>query len=155
MSEQAKIISILEQYNIPAPLKYYIAAQSAHETNNFTSSVYLDCKNGYGYGAAGLPCPGHERYRIYQDSSQSTIEIINWIKRRQQEGRFPDNLATIISPDQYATLLKNSGYYEDSIINYANGIKRFLNLNIAPIISISSILFSVILSYILLKVINK
>jgi hypothetical protein len=52
-------------------------------------------------------------------------ELTGWIKRRLAEGNFP-RLDTITTAQQYAQLLKDNGYFSDSVQNYANGIAAYL-----------------------------
>lgn len=116
----------------PPVLSSLIAAQAAHETGNFTSRFYREFNNAFGYSYYPgskwqLPSPGDiadngapiAAYRSIQDS---TGEIIDWIKRRQKEGKFPGDLSTITTPAQYAELLKKAGYYEDKLENYSRGL---------------------------------
>lgn len=113
---------------MPEQLARLIAAQAAHESNGFTSAIFLDCNNAFGYKVFGnaAACPGHPDYELYPTLQASTHEITSWIKRRLQEGNFP-SLDTITTPDQYASLLKQNGYYEDSESNYSAGLIAWLN----------------------------
>jgi len=120
---------------LPPVLSSLVAAQAAHETGNFTSRFFTDYNNAFGYsyvpgGIYQLDIPGDfstngqpvAKYRSIEDS---TKEIVDWIYRRIKEGKFPADLRTIQTPEQYAALLKDANYFEDSISNYAAGIKRF------------------------------
>ena len=126
-------------------------AQAKHESANFTSAVFRDCSNAFGYSAtsSNVSCPGHSFYKAYNNLSESVNELCQWIKRRQREGKFPSNLNEIQTPEQYALLLKNSGYYEDSFNNYANGLQRWF-VKILPygtaIIGILLIVFVLIIN---------
>ena len=111
---------------MPPILAACIVAQSKHETGNYSSSIFLDCNNAFGYKAVRSSCQLHPGYQNYQTVSDSVHEITAWIKRRLSEGNFPA-LNTITSPLQYATLLKENGYYEDSLGNYANGISFYFH----------------------------
>lgn len=113
---------------IPAALAALLVAQSKHETNNFTSSVFWDCNNGFGYSAVRSHCPGHSFYQNYSSLEESVNEICNYLKRRVNDGSFPD-LDTITQPEQYAALLKSVGYYSDSLQNYANGLITWFQNN--------------------------
>ena len=103
-----------------------IAAQAAHETGNFTSAIFLDCNNAFGYKAVTSSCASHPDYQNYANLEDSVNEICQWILRRLNEGNFPP-LASITTAAQYAAALKNNGYYEDSLANYTNGILAYLN----------------------------
>lgn len=123
---------------IPEDLAHLILAQAKHETANFTSKVFKLNKNAFGYkyikGAAQqLPQPGRispegNQYAHYHDLEHSTKEIIGWIYRRLEEKKFPD-LETIKTPYQYATLLKETNYYTDTITNYTRGLNKFITKN--------------------------
>ena len=115
---------------MPAILSTFIVAQARHETADYTSNVFTSCNNCFGYKWVGQalatgPCTGSpegDSYAKYDSIEKSTHEITGWIKRRQAEGKFPANLNTIVTPDQYATLLKQSGYYGDSLQTYLAGL---------------------------------
>ncbi len=119
---------------MPPILSQLIIAQAKHETGNFTSGLTND-NNLFGYsfvpGAKWqLPTPStiteggrlNARYAIKQNSVH---EMTDWIKRRQSEGKFPANLSSINTPESYALLLKNSGYYQATWSAYANGIRKW------------------------------
>lgn len=108
---------------IPNALALLIVAQSKHESANYTSSIFLDCNNSFGYKVFGnaMACPGHSDYEMYNSIVDSTHEITSWLKRRVNDGSFPD-LSTITTPQQYGTLLYSAGYFTDNPINYINGL---------------------------------
>ena len=114
---------------IPPLLASFIAAQAAHETGNFTSAIFTDCNNAFGYKAVRSSCSLHSSYQNYPSIQASTDEICQWIYRRLNEGNFPP-LANITNPTQYAQLLSDNDYYEDSVSNYAAGIIAYLDNNI-------------------------
>lgn len=131
MSYESQVYNTAIADGMPRPLALLIVAQAKHETNNFQSSIFQDCQNAFGYKVFGnaRACPGHTDYEAYNNVTESTHEITAWIKRRLNEGNFPP-LATVRDPVQYATLLKNNGYFDDSINNYAAGIEAWYNDNI-------------------------
>lgn len=115
---------------MPTILATFIVAQARHETGNYTSNVFNTCNNAFGYkwvgqSTANGPCvqsPELNSYAKYVSLEDSVHELTLWIKRRQAEGKFPANLASITTPDQYAALLKESGYYGASLQTYLNGL---------------------------------
>lgn len=116
---------------IPDLLSQFITAQSAHETGGWTSDIFIDCNNGFGYKWIGQstalgPCSLHPAYAAYSSIEQSTTELTKWIYRRQREGSFPHNLNSIVTYSQYATLLKNAGYFEDTLSHYIDGLSYWL-----------------------------
>jgi hypothetical protein len=126
---------------IPQPLALLIVAQSKHETGDYTSNAFTLFKNAFGYAyvpgallqvGPGLVADNGQPVAAYASVADSAKEMVNWIFRRVNEGRFPD-LTTITDPDQYAQLLKNCGYYGDSVSNYTAGISRWFTDNITVV----------------------
>jgi hypothetical protein len=58
-----------------------------------------------------------------------------------KEGRFPD-LETITDADTYAALLKQCGYYGDTVSNYTAGITRWFTDNISLVSSSAVIILA-------------
>lgn len=123
---------------LPAALSYLLVAQAKHETGNFTSNFFKRYNNAFGYtyvpggkyqSGAGTTADNGQPIAAYPDVKSSTYEIIDWIYRRRAEGKFPSDLSTVTTPEQYATLLKNSGYYGDTLQNYLKGLKNFFSNN--------------------------
>lgn len=137
--EHPKIESLVYKSAIkngmPVKLAELITAQSKHETKNYTSRVFKLNNNLFGYTWAGqkiarqgTPKPKSEggfyaAYDVYEDSVK---EIADWIKRRQKGKRFPQDLTLIKTPELYAGLLKNAGYYGAPLSVYLAGLKRYL-----------------------------
>jgi len=121
---------------IPVQLARLMAAQSAHETNNFTSNNFIKNNNGFGYkfvkGAklqlttSGIHSTESDNYAAYATFEDSIKEVCLWILRRRKEARFPQDLTAIQNPEQYAKLLKQCGYYGGKEQDYANGLNFFL-----------------------------
>lgn len=119
---------------LPPALSNLVVSQARHETNNFTSNSFVKFNNGFGYkytgnkwqSGMGVRSPEGDFYAAYANIENSTREIVDWIYRRMREGKFPANLGDIRTPEQYATLLKNAGYYGDDLENYIAGLKRWL-----------------------------
>lgn len=117
---------------MPEALAILITAQARHETGNYTSRFYTVGKNAFGYsyvkGAKWqLPTPGPTAdngapIAQYSSVQNSVHELTDWIKRRQKEGRFPIDLSTIETPEQYGQLLKNADYFGAPLNQYVNGI---------------------------------
>ena len=122
---------------LPANLIPLVLAQGQHESENFSSSVFENSNNGYGYdydASSDYQTGQYEQYGMYPSLDASTSEIIDYIYRRVADGSFPD-LTTITTPLQYATLLKNAkigAYYADSIANYSAGIASYYNPSVSP-----------------------
>jgi hypothetical protein len=119
---------------VPLQLAALMLAQAKHETGNFTSGAFLQGKNAFGYSYVNgavwqLPYPnpvseGSRLQAAYASLSDSTKEIVDWLYRRQAEGTFPD-LTTVTTTDQYANLLKSTGYYAAPVTTYLEGLKRW------------------------------
>lgn len=128
---------------MPSLLASFITDQSGHETDGWTSAIFVDCNNGFGYKWIGQstalgPCSKHPAYAAYSSIEQSTHEMILWIKRRQADGSFPADLNQIKTPYDYAYLLKYGSpfyqYYEDPLEVYEAGLIRFANsLNLTAV----------------------
>ncbi len=118
---------------MPSALANFIVAQARHETADFTSRVFKDCNNLFGYKHVGQdlsirPClsaPEGGYYASYRSISDSVHELTAWIKRRQAENKFPGDLSGITTATQYAQYLKAGGFYGDTVTNYTNGLVRF------------------------------
>lgn len=123
---------------LPAALSYLLVAQAKHETGNFTSNFFKKYNNAFGYAyvsggkyqsGPGTTADNGQPIAAYPDVKSSVYEIIDWIYRRRKEGKFPQDLSTITTPEQYSKLLKDSGYYGDTMANYLNGLKKFFLSN--------------------------
>jgi len=123
---------------IPPVLATIIVAQAMHETGGYTSNAFESCNNCFGYKWVGQasalgPCilsSEGDSYAKYNSIEQSVDELVGWIQRRQKEGTFPKDLATITSPEQYAGLLYNKGYFgytSSALSNYIKGLTYWLN----------------------------
>ena len=132
-----KVINTAIENGIPMQLAKLMACQSAVETANFTSNAFQKDNNGFGYkyveGASlqlaqeGIHSTETDNYAAYPSFDNSIIEICHWIGRRQKQTKFPQDLVTIQTPLQYATLLKNCEYYGGQGEDYANGMQVYLN----------------------------
>jgi hypothetical protein len=136
MTTDETIYSTAINDGMPPALATLIVSQARHETGGYTSRAFTELKNCFGYSYVSgakwqLSTPGFiadngQALARYASITNSTHELTDWIKRRQREGVFPANLATIVTPDQYAQLLKNSGYYGDTVANYTRGLVYWL-----------------------------
>lgn len=120
---------------MPAYLCSLIEAQAFHETDSFTSHAFLLNNNCFGYKyvkggkwqqGAGITSSEDDPYAKYDSVANSVHELTSWIKRRQKDKRFPADLKEIDSTFEYASLLKECGYYGDEVGNYVTGLNYFL-----------------------------
>lgn len=136
MNYDQQIFSTAIADGMPEPLAMFIVAQARHETGNYKHRFFTEGKNAFGYsyvkGAKWqLPTPGTKAdnglpIAQYATVENSVHELTDWIKRRQKEGKFPGNLTLIDTPEKYASLLKNAGYYGAPLQIYTNGLISWL-----------------------------
>lgn len=122
---------------LPDNLVALVLAQAQDESANFTSNVFNNTGYGNAFGYGPDPTSPYqtgtfETYAIYGNNGvdDSAAEIVDYIYRRVAAGQFPEDLTTITTADQYATLLKNAGYYSDNETTYAANIQKWLNTNV-------------------------
>ena len=130
------IVSIAMQNEMPLQLAKLIACQSCFETANWTNKNYLLNKNGFGYKhfvgskhqllGKGIQSTESDSYAAYATFEDSIKEVCDWIKRRRNEAKFPQDLTMIQMPELYSFLLKCCGYYGGHQNDYAHGISMYL-----------------------------
>jgi flagellum-specific peptidoglycan hydrolase FlgJ len=141
---QKIIYTYLRQtYGLPDPISKIITAQSGHETNGWTSNVYLKDNNLFGYGY-----DGSGNYTFYPYGIQDSVDdLVGWLDRHLP------GYETITVPDDYAQAIRSKGYYTDSEVNYSNGISRWINnnLQIAAGLSVVAIVGIGVLVYLMIS----
>lgn len=119
---------------LPVTLANLVVAQARHETGSFTSNAFVKHNNAFGYSyvaggkyqtGPGLVADNGQPVANYATLNNSVKELVDWIYRRRKEGKFPQDLATIKTPEEYASLLKGSNYFGDTISNYLKGLQSF------------------------------
>jgi len=107
----------------------FVVAQAKHESANFTSNVYKANNNPFGMkvpsqrkflGTRGTPANDGGYYARYESDSVAFEDLLLWMRAR----KFPTNLETV---EDYAEALKARGYFGDTLYNYTNALKRWLN----------------------------
>lgn len=121
---------------VPAALAQLMTGQSFNETNGWTSNFYVNYNNGFGIscdpswkratGCSSEDADNGVPVGVYDSVEDSAMDVIDWIYRRVNDGKFPSDLSTITTADQYANLLHNAGYFTSSASSYASRIKTFL-----------------------------
>lgn len=116
-------------------LASFLVYQSKHETGNYEHRFFAVGHNAFGYSynknskwqldKGGPLADNGVAIAQYRSVEDSVHEITEWIKRRQAEGKFPKDLKSITTTDQYSTLLKNAGYYGAPLEQYATALKNF------------------------------
>lgn len=138
-----RVYSEARRLGMPDNIARLIVAQAKHESSYqgkpYNSPVFLKNNNLNGYGwigqkgaSQGSIKPRSEwksktepnYYAKYPNIEGSVAEIVAYIKRRQSKGQFPKDLLAIDTPYKYASLLKQAGYYGDTLVNYAKGLAR-------------------------------
>lgn len=109
-----------------------IVAQAQVESGNFTSNLFTQANNAFGYDFVGQDNAtqsslSHDGYYYAQYTSvyYSALEICNWIIRN-----IP-NYNSISTPSDYAYALKHSkigAYYGASTSSYAIGLAYYFSL---------------------------
>lgn len=113
---------------LPSALANILVHQSGNETAGWTSHFFTEYNNCFGYscvpgakwqsGCSSGNADNGVKVAAYKSIEDSTQEIVDWIYRRQDEGKFPSDLDTITTDEQYADLLKSAGYYQAPTSNY-------------------------------------
>jgi hypothetical protein len=95
----------------------YVTAQSAHETNGWTSHIFNSNNNAFGMTYVGQSTAAGQKngYAYYINVNQSVTDFSKWWARR--------NLfyMPILSLADYVRHLKVNNYFEDTEANYLRG----------------------------------
>ena len=95
-------------------------AQFAHETGNFTSELCREYNNLAGVTQVepnDLPQPDGQFYYMKFD------DLSHWARYFGKFIRLFDGAVEAQTIEEYATALKNEGYYGDTLDNYIEGMK--------------------------------
>jgi hypothetical protein len=101
----------------------YITAQSAHETANFTSKIFTENHNLFGYTYAGQKIAAGEKsgYALYKNIADSISDYKRYYLLRGYPRVFP-------SITEFVSTLKRNGYFEAPLQEYISGVKNFHSL---------------------------
>ena len=122
---------------IPANVAKIIVAQARLETADYTSNLFRNFNNAFGYKWVGqkkwangpaFNAPGQDAqgnpdggtYASYPSIQYSTGELVDWLKRRQRDGVL--TIANLTTPGAYAAALKAAGYYGETASEYGQGL---------------------------------
>jgi len=101
----------------------YITAQSAHETANFTSQIYTENNNLFGYKYVGQQiAKGSKNNHAYYESIADSIKDY---KRYYNLRGYPTVFPSLA---EFVKTLKRNYYFEAPEAEYLNGVKHFYNL---------------------------
>ena len=95
-------------------------AQFAHETGNFTSELCREYNNLAGVTQVepnDLPQPDGQFYYMKFD------DLSHWARYFGKFIRYFDGAVEATTIEEYATALKNEGYYGDTLENYIDGMQ--------------------------------
>jgi flagellum-specific peptidoglycan hydrolase FlgJ len=97
-----------------------ITAQAAHETNGFTSKVFLKANNLFGIRAHARKIKGklntlYNGYSTYQNPESSVVDLIDLCRRRR-------TIFALENIVEYAAILKKTDYYEADEGEYRKGM---------------------------------
>jgi len=112
-----------------------VLSQMVHESANFTSNVFKQNNNPLGMKVpsvrkspyilgAGTNAPANEGktpYARFASLADATRDLFHWLRFNKIDFK---NIST---PDQYAAVLKQKGYYGDTQKNYTNALTRFFS----------------------------
>lgn len=166
-----RVYSEARRLGMPDNIARLIVAQAKHESSYqgkpYNSPVFLKNNNLNGYGWIGQkgasqgsikPKSEWKRngepnyYAKYPNIEGSVAEIVAYIKRRQSKGQFPKDLLAVDSPYKYASLLKQAGYFTDTLVNYAKGLARQIKtVNVQKGLAIVPLAIAATALYILLR----
>lgn len=101
----------------------YITAQAAHETANFTSTIFLQNNNLFGYKYAGQKAAQGEKngHALYADIGKSIEDYARYFYLRG----YPKVFNSITD---FVTVLRKNGYFTAPLVEYIEGVKHFYNL---------------------------
>ena len=130
MTSESIIYNQAVRRGVPDTLAKLIVAQSKLETGNYKHRFFKIGNNAFGYSAdknskwqikPGSKADNGIPIAQYSKVEDSVNELVDWIKRRQREGRFPKDLSEIKTPSQYGTMLFKANYGGTSAKQYSDG----------------------------------
>lgn len=146
---------------ISPDLAKIIVAQARYESADYTSNTFRLTNNAFGYkyypGSKWQAGQGNQSSEYGQDQSSyakynsvqdSTGEVVDWLKRRQNDGYF--QISNITTPQQYAQALKSADYYGESAGSYTSGlIAKYGSVNVAAVAGGSFLLIGLLIFFII------
>jgi len=129
------IFNKAKQRGLPEAVAKNVVAQARYESNDYKSNVFKQNNNLFGYkfvgqanATKGTVAPKSEwvnpsipqYYAKYANVGDSANEVINWLYRRENEGKF--KVSDLTTAEKYAEALKKGNYYGQSSYEYAMGL---------------------------------
>lgn len=140
-----------------------LVAQARYESNDYKSNVFKNNVNLFGYkyvgqalATKGTLAPQSEwsnpttpqYYAKYASVADSATEVIKWLYRRENEGKF--KVSDLTTAQAYADALKKGGYYGQTSYEYAIGLlAKYKNIVITAASSFA--IFAIAALFFLLK----
>ena len=106
-----------------------VVQMARHETGNYSSKVFLENNNAFGYkyvkgakwqSGAGRMSPEGNNYARYRSVNDSVNEVMDWMARREKQGLFKMNSLT--DSTAFANALKSGNYYGAPVSQYKRGL---------------------------------
>lgn len=118
--ETNKIIAAMKRQGIANDVLAWVVYQTAHETNNYKSDLYLKHHNASGIKFAGQKgaVKGTNGYAWFPGG------LNDWATSMKYEITKGSNPAGAKSMQEYVQRLKQNGYFQDTLENYYNGLAR-------------------------------
>lgn len=140
----------------------FIVAQARLESADYTSNVFKNNLNMYGMKFVGQAlatrgtiapinersakcrntgvCVNSDYYAKYQTPTDSTKDVITRLYAKTIKGITPAQLKSAKTPIEFATLLKQRGYFGVTASQYASGLNSKLKkLNIQPVTTLPGV----------------
>jgi flagellum-specific peptidoglycan hydrolase FlgJ len=117
---------------VPPVNAQILVDQARHESEDFTSHVFLANNNAFGLKVpsvrkspyilkAGTAAPSNEGstpYAAYASLQDCVMDLLNWLEYNHV------NWNEVADTDSYAAWIKSKGYYGDTESNYAAALNR-------------------------------
>jgi flagellum-specific peptidoglycan hydrolase FlgJ len=127
INEGLSIYAGLKFIGFTDELSKFAAAQSAHETNGYTSKLLKDNNNAFGmkYAHQSLAKGSKNGYAYYDSLKDSINDFVKWWIHAKSITIFP---LFVNSLENYVKVLKKNNYFEDTEANYLKGCQNFYKL---------------------------
>lgn len=115
----------LIEYGFSLDMSRFLTAQAAHETANFTSSIFKENNNLFGMKRPVIrqttAIGENKGHAVYSSIEDSIKDMALYFKRRG----YLSNYSTV---GAYVKELKAKSYFEDTAQNYEAGMMNFYNI---------------------------
>ena len=117
------VFEMLKKVGFSATQAMFITAQAAHETANFSSAVFKNANNCFGFKYIGhaLEIGSYNGYGKYDSVKDCVTRYRDYYKKRN----WPDPFNSV---DQFVSSLKANKYFEDTYDNYLRGVNHYMKV---------------------------